>query len=118
MRHPRKKKGRERRERLVVRVREQRAASARFRVRVPMEIQHADPVMARDILLDALRAFPGFESRVSAGDTSIAATLEVEAGSAGEAKTKALYWIKRAAELSEQLTFSGRGIGQVEVEAL
>lgn len=116
MRHPRKKK--DRRDRLVMRVREQRAASARFRVRVPMEIQHADPVMARDILLDALRAFPGFESRVSAGDSSIAATLEVEAGSAGEAKTKALYWIKRAAELSGQLTFSGRGIGQVDVEAL
>lgn len=116
MRHPRKKK--DRRDRLVMRVREQRAASARYRVRVPMEIQHADPVMARDILLDALRAFPGFESRVSAGDTSIAATLEVEAGSAGEAKTKALYWIKRAAELSGRLTFSGRGIGRVDVEAL
>lgn len=117
MRHPRRKK-KDRRDKLVVRVREQLAEQGRYRVRVPMEIKQADPATARDILLDALRAFPGFESRVSAGESEIVAELELPAGTAGEAKTKALYWIKRAAELSGRLTFSGRGIGRIEVEGL
>lgn len=115
MRHPRRKK-KDRRDKLVLRVRERIAEHGRYRVRVPMEIKNADPAEARDILLDALRAFPGFESRVSAGDSEIAATLELAAGSAGEARTKALYWIKRAAELSGRLSFSGRGIGRIDVE--
>lgn len=116
-RHPRRKR-KDRRDALVMRVREQLADARVYRVRVPMEIKQADPALARDILLDALRRVLESESRVSAGESEIAATLEVKAGSPAEAKTKALYWIKRASELSGRLSFSGKGIGNIEVEAI
>jgi hypothetical protein len=114
MRHPRRTKDRGR---FVARVREARTAIVRtkYRVRVPMEIAQADPADVRDLLLDSLRTLE-LESRVSAGDSEVAVTIEVEAASESGAKQKAIYWIKRAADKSRRLSFTGAGIGTVTVE--
>lgn len=114
MRHPRRKKGPGR---FVMRVREARASlkDTTYRVRVPMEIKQADPADVRDLLLDSLRTLE-LESRVSAGEGEVAVTIEVEASSESGAKQKAIYWIKRAADKSRRLSFTGAGIGTVTVE--
>lgn len=118
MRHPRRKRGRN--GRFVMRVREARTAVARtkYRVRVPMEITQADPADVRDVLLDSLRTLqPGSRGWVVvAGEGEIAVSIDLEAASEAGAKQKALYWIKRAADQSRRLSFTGAGVGTVTVE--
>jgi hypothetical protein len=117
MRHPHRSKRPRGNRKFVMRVREARASleDTKYRVRVPMEIKQADPKDVRDMLLEALRTLQ-LESRVSAGDNEVAVTIEVEAADEGAAKQKALYWIKRAADKSRRLSFTGAGIGTVTVE--